>query len=351
VVAAPWYVNNLMQCSNPLYPAALPGASEGPAAGTLANAWIVRESSVVAQRVFGDVLESLATAPWKAAYQGPGWLYLFAMLASTVAAVLLWFLAQRITPEASSATSPASSGNANVSSMRIAAATFTALAWALTVLYLVMPWNGVFWAANARFLTPALLFGLVGLAAATTVLPRWVSSATWTIAIAIAAASWVQPRYWQSLHVSAPLDAARSVGHARVHTLATSARDRFPPDSAIARLWRQVDALPPSRIAYAVGGVDAQEGWLFYPLFGSSLQHDVRYVDVERDAPRACQRRGMIRDALDEHAWLERLASEQIDWIVISGKPQEARWVTSHPEQFRLAFTADEYSLYERTTR
>jgi hypothetical protein len=117
LVAAPWYLNNLVRCENPLYPAALPGVTQGPAAGTLANAWIVRESSVIAQRVAGDVVASLATAPWKVAYQGPGWLYLFTMLASTIMLVAVWPREKR--------------GASETPRITVAAATCCFVAWAL----------------------------------------------------------------------------------------------------------------------------------------------------------------------------------------------------------------------------
>jgi hypothetical protein len=109
----------------------------------------------------------------------------------------------------------------------------------------------------------------------------------------------------------------------------------LPPASK--ELWPLVAGLPASRIAFAVGGIDAGEGWFFYPLFGAELQHAVRYVDVEADGERnSCARRGLIRARPSFDAWQERLRAQHIDYLAVHGAPLEQRWAEAHPERFAL---------------
>jgi hypothetical protein len=102
-----------------------------------------------------------------------------------------------------------------------------------------------------------------------------------------------------------------------------------------ARLWSHMDALPPSRIAFAVGGINTTEGWFFYPLFGADLRHRVRYVELETRDLRACLRRGKLREHPDERAWLARLRDGRYDYLVTDGDPLEQRWAAARPDAFR----------------
>jgi hypothetical protein len=112
-------------------------------------------------------------------------------------------------------------------------------------------------------------------------------------------------------------------------------------------LWRFVDTLPPSRIAFGVGDINETEGWFFYPLFGSRLQHAVRYVDIEEIDSPACVRRGSIRDQPSARAWRHRLREQQVEYLAISGRPVELTWAEAAPELFRPVFKASNTVVYQ----
>jgi hypothetical protein len=353
-VAAPWYLHNLVQCDNPFYPAALPGATQGPAAGTLANVWAVTESSVLAQNALADVLEHLARPPWQVRYPlGPGWLYLAALPAS------LALCARGKTR---------------------AAPLLAAGAVGLLVLYLISPWNGVFREANTRFLMPSLMAALLSLTVAGSRGPAWLRRALGLCGAALVLLALARAHFLRDLTLrsAAPAAVLALIGcgvsclySGRRHWLqlgagglalwllstAVAARQAnklaaysqaidLHPVAMSPELWRYVDALPPSRIAFSVGDVNATEGWFFYPLFGTRLQHAPRYVDVEKDASPACARRGLIRDQPSEALWLVRLRAQRVDYLLLAGAPLEIAWVRAHPEVFRSVFSARGQTLY-----
>lgn len=380
-LALPWYVHSAVQCGNPLYPASLPGATEGPAAGSLENAWAVRESSVFAQAAWGDVIEFLARAPWRVPYPlGPGWLFLAVLPASAALWPVAVVLHRRRADQASRPP------------QLTAAVLLWLLALAVTVIYGLSPWNGLFREANTRFLMPAVLAALLSVAASATQLPRWVGIALATIGSATVLAALASARFVRlngqsaiaalavvmlaAAFVVAARAAVTERGQ-RVRTIVTAAvmtllavaalaygvhaRDtRRPhayaqefdlhPVALSAELWTFVDALPPSRIAFSVGGVNSTEGWFFYPLFGAQLQHSVRYIDIETHDEPACQRRGLVRDAPDEQRWRERLVAAKTQYVVLAGQPIERGWIERAPNVFRRVFDAENSSVYRVST-
>jgi hypothetical protein len=369
-VALPWYVHNLVQCGNPLYPAGLPGASDGPAAGTLANLWAVRESSVLSQAAVGDVLDHLAQPPWRVRYPlGPGWLFLGALPICGVLSLWVW------------------------RSRRIKApALLAALAFALTVVYAISPWNGVFREANTRFLAPALVAAVLSCAASSLRLQAWVGRALAVLGCSIVLLALGSARFVRdgigsvSAAFAVLLCGAFALALLRTalerkrrwHWIAITAlgagfacagllqavRDRdahrhrayadevdLHPGARSPELWRFVDSLPASRIAFSVGDVNATEGWFFYPLFGSRLQHSVRYVDIEAHDEVACVRRGLIRDQPDEKAWRRRLVANRFDYLAIAGRPLELAWADSDPARFHRVFSASNTAVYAIDSR
>jgi hypothetical protein len=352
--ALPWYAHNVAICSNPIYPAALPGFSSGPGAGSLAAAWAMRESSVLAQASWGMVLDYLLIPPWHSRYPlGPGWLY----PAVVVALPLLLLFAR---------------GKA-----RLLALGLLGLALHELVIYLVTPWNGVYVVADTRFLGPSLIAALLGCAAALAGSPRWLGigvgglgllnalaflrhapavddpdlSLPGLVLVALALLLLVTcalalrepPRAHAARRFAFALAAATVLVLPWAFQVREQGRfafyergyDLHPLPGSSMALWRAVADLPPSRIAFTAGGVDATEGWFFYPLFGPDLRHDVRYIDIEADGEqRACHRRGKISDQPDRAAWLARLARERIDYVALRGEPIEHRWIAELPERF-----------------
>ncbi|HET6332286.1 MAG TPA: hypothetical protein VFG30_03700 [Polyangiales bacterium] len=366
VVALPWYLHNLVHCGNPLYPAGLPGASDGPGAGTLANVWAVRESSVLSQAAVLDVLDHLAKPPWKVRYPlGPGWLFLGALPLCLALSFWVWLRARAKAP-----------------------AILAGLAVALSVLYAVSPWNGVFREANTRFLAPALIAAVLSCAASSSQLQAWlgrllaalggsvllvalgsarfvrdgVGSAsaalavvmcvgavlTWLHATAVARERrlrWLLGAVFTASLACASLTYAVHVREGRRHAAFANDVD-LHPGARSPELWRFVDSLPPSRIAFSVGDVNATEGWFFYPLFGSRLQHRVSYVDIEATDSAACLRRGLIRDQPDREAWRNRLLENRFNYLAIQGRSLELGWAQSDPKLFRRVFSAMNATVY-----
>jgi hypothetical protein len=372
VVASPWYLHNIVQCSNPLYPAGLPGAQDGPAAGTIANVWAVRETSVLSQAALGDVLDHLSAAPWKVRYPlGPGWLFLGALTAAWI--LIAWILARARNPHTT--LTPAH-----------AALVLMVLALTSTLLYLLSPWNGVFREANTRFLMPATIAAVLAVAVCCSQLHLWIARSLGALGVALMLVTLGTARFvrdgvidlWAALAVS--LFAAAAV--AIVRAVSSRERRRFiaiaafalalcaaalhhaaaardlhrqaayehrvdlHPISRAPELWKFVDSLPPSRIAFAVGDVNATEGWFFYPLFGSRLQHEVRYVDIEASDTPACVRRGLIRDQPDEAAWRARLGERRFDYLIVSGRPLELHWARANPTMFSPVFTTPQHAVF-----
>jgi hypothetical protein len=353
-VALAWYVYNAGVCDNPLYPAPLPFAASGPAAGSLAMARSLNSSSIARIGNYDELGALLLEPPWRVRYPlGPGALLPWLWLALPL---LLPFVRE-----------PARRGRA---------LGIWALAWFLLLVYLWSPHNGEFLDANTRFLAlPCVLAGLALAAVHDCAAPlprRLALLGTWAIALLA-----VWPTQLWRLPEWAPLRAHPAVWLTAVLLLALCAallwpgtwarrgaalavvlcacvlaacaalrereRDRAADLAAAidlhpvlneTGLYPDVLRLGAARIAFAVGGYNGFEGWFFYPLFGARLEHDVEYVDIEREAAPACRRRGLVRDAPDEQAWLSRIEARRITHLFTSGAPLEARWAHVHPERF-----------------
>ena len=358
LVAGVWYVHNAARCGgNPIYPAPIPGAVDGPAAGSTAAAWALKETSVLSQATLDDVFQYLAIPPWVARYPlGPGWPFILSL---AVAPLLLLFSAR---------------------AQRLRAALPLALSLQLFVVYLVTPWNGVYVVADTRFLAPcfaaALLSCTVALAAAPRVL-RWMVGlagagatvgylpvlplvdawwASWAaLGVAACALASVAAFAWRS-RPTLPALAALLAGLSLL-PMALSARERgrfdlrydlhtLPLSST--SLWREVSELPPSKVAFSAGGPDATEGWFYFPLFGPDLRHSVHYVDIQADGDaRACHRRGLIRKRPDRDAWLSRLEAMGIRYLVTTHNPPEQAWAQELPQRFVLRAHKPAMRIYE----
>lgn len=370
-VALPWYVNNAVRCDNPVYPAALPWATSGPAAGSITLARTLHSSSIAHLGNYDELASLLLEPPWTVKYPlGPGVLFpaLWLVLLGLIATV-------------------------RDASLRRTALGCAAAALFLFLIYLWSPHNGEFMAVNTRFLAaPCLLLGLA-LAAMHERAPRAARRLAWSSVTALSLlallptqlwriARWAPPAQHAAVWVTAAallalcIVALRAAPSRRtsawvaglVAACALSAcaalrereRDRasdlvgaidLHPVTNEAALYDDVLQLPAARIAFAVGGYNSDEGWFFYPLFGARLEHEVEYVDIERVATPACRRRGRVRDQPDEQAWLARLSTRHITYLFVSGSPLESQWAHAHPERFALLATDGSTELFRLTGR
>lgn len=376
LVAAPWYGRNLAICGNPIYPSGLPGFSDGARAGSLQAWWSMTETSVLSQGSWGRVIDYLLISPWGAKYPlGPFWIY----PATALALPLLLLIARGDT--------------------RRRAFFMLLVALHLLVVYLITPYNGLYVDADTRFLGPPLVATLLGVIAALAQAPAWLARGLGGLALLNALAYLPFTPTFHDLHPRAPsmwlaacllaalgcaVFAARAAstpdapGPARVRvrrariasalfvvgawlalpaSLLSREQHRFqayrdgydlhPVPGSSKIVWQYVANLPPSRIAFSVGGVDSTEAWFFYPLFGPDLRHTVTYIGIERDDRPACQRRGMIRDEPNAEAWLGRIALEHIDYVVLRDSPVENDWMHAHPERFWLRVDNEHMKLYQ----
>jgi hypothetical protein len=369
-VALPWYVDNVVRCDNPVYPAALPFAASGPAAGSLALSRTLTSSSIARIGNYDELLALLVEPPWQVKYPlGPG-----AMLPAIGLALLLMMPFVR-----------------DVRLWRRVLGLCSAAAF-LCLIYLLSPHNGEFMAANTRFLAAPCLLVALALATVHDAAPRVARRLAWTATTAIAGLALLPTRLWRLTKWAPPEQhpaiwivallmialcvlalraelSRRNAAWSAVLLIAAAfagcsalqerERDRaadlisaidLHPVVNDARLYDDVLRLGPARIAFAVGGVNADEGWFFYPLFGARLEHSVEYVDIERTATAACRRRGRVRDQPDEQAWLKRLAARGITHLFLSGLPLESRWAHAHSERFALLAGDETTELFRVTS-
>ncbi|MEZ5417587.1 MAG: hypothetical protein R2708_09600 [Vicinamibacterales bacterium] len=100
-------------------------------------------------------------------------------------------------------------------------------------------------------------------------------------------------------------------------------------------LWRELDHRPATRLAVAAGFTGPGHNWYRYPLYGSRLQHDVRYVPVTADASLRSYRDPSLTDAACEACWLDRLRTAHVDALVVLPPPTlEAAWARGRPDRF-----------------
>lgn len=100
-------------------------------------------------------------------------------------------------------------------------------------------------------------------------------------------------------------------------------------------IWRALDAAG-ARVAFAAGWDGTGHNWLRAPLLGSGLANDVVYVPVTHDGrPTDYRDEAATLPALDEAAWLRRLDTLDVRFLVLALPPTpEHHWVSRHPAAF-----------------
>jgi len=104
-------------------------------------------------------------------------------------------------------------------------------------------------------------------------------------------------------------------------------------------IWQLLDDGRPHRIAAYYGWDGLGHNGLRYPLTGSELQNAVLYVPSSRTGEVIDYRdEEKVASSMDESAWLARLASERIDYVVTGfPAPPEQQVIERHPEAFERA--------------
>jgi hypothetical protein len=126
----------------------------------------------------------------------------------------------------------------------------------------------------------------------------------------------------------------------------------------IARGWKKLNELTGkgSRVAYT----GRQE---FYPLFGTKLKNDVKYISVNsQEALPYKSLDGNCRKVKDFVAWRENLRKENIEYLFIALPfpdnresedptkfPIEDDWAGAHPENFQLLYSNSLSRIYKVT--
>lgn len=117
--------------------------------------------------------------------------------------------------------------------------------------------------------------------------------------------------------------------------------------SAAWPIWRELDRREPLRLAVFAGWDGRGHNNYRYPLLGSQLQNEVRYVPITADGSIVNSRdRCQVEDRADRDAWLGRLVDQKID-VVVALAPTigiESEWVESSPELFELLAIGGENS-------
>ncbi|MDO8662424.1 MAG: hypothetical protein Q7K98_04295 [Candidatus Omnitrophota bacterium] len=124
----------------------------------------------------------------------------------------------------------------------------------------------------------------------------------------------------------------------------------------IAKGWQKLNEVTESgaRVAYT-GRME------FYPLFGTNLKNDVKYVSVnEKEATPYNEPDGLIRQIKDFPAWRENLKKEGIEYLFValpffdnresedpSKFPIEDEWASSNPQDFQLLFSNSLARIYK----
>jgi hypothetical protein len=208
--------------------------------------------------------------------------------------------------------------------------------------FLYAPWE---WPGQVLQAVAVALAALLALGIAAVVVARYRSRARWAL-LAVAAAGSM-----------AVIDAVHERWRYGVYrTFASGQLDDFhraPPVGAWP-IWRRLEELAPSRVAMAAGWDGIGHNWFRYPLLGSRLQHDVRYIPVSAD--------GMIINYVDgarvltrsdRHAWLTRLLDQRIEWLVLLGpRTPEHEWVDELSDVFSIELTlADRAGILARVDR
>jgi len=124
----------------------------------------------------------------------------------------------------------------------------------------------------------------------------------------------------------------------------------------IAKGWQKLNEITGngSRVAYT----GRQE---FYPLFGTRLKNDVKYISInEKEVSLYDKPDGLCRKIKDFAAWRKNLKKENIGYLFIALPffdnresedptkfPIEDEWASSHPEDFQLLFSNSLSHIYK----
>ena len=107
--------------------------------------------------------------------------------------------------------------------------------------------------------------------------------------------------------------------------------------------------------AHGSGAKIAMAGMpLFYPLYGPSLDNEVRYVNIVGDLDDVYHdlfAKGLwYRAKTNSAVWLANLDHWGADYLVLQGdeKPQPERdWVKADPQRFKLVFQGSKIDIYQ----
>ena len=121
---------------------------------------------------------------------------------------------------------------------------------------------------------------------------------------------------------------------------------RAPPVGAWP-LWLRLDQAEPARVAVAAGWDGIGHNWFRYGLFGSRLQHDLRYIPITGDGSIIDYAdRETVNARADRQAWLTRVRDQRIEWVVLLGpRTLEHQWVDELPDIFSIELALDDRAV------
>ncbi len=108
-------------------------------------------------------------------------------------------------------------------------------------------------------------------------------------------------------------------------------------------IWKYLDQDRPVRVAMTAGWDGYGQNWYWYPLFGSRLQNDVRYVPVTEEGDLIDYRRQDLYDfRASPEAWLSRLRDERIGYLAGILLAPEGAWARERPDVFERVVVSDD---------
>jgi len=137
------------------------------------------------------------------------------------------------------------------------------------------------------------------------------------------------------------------------YPLSFSKKEAWQADIGRAWQWLNKETKEGARIAYT----GRQE---FYPLFGSRLKNEVKYISVnEKEVATYNKPDGLCRENKNFQAWRENLKKEKIEYLFIALPffenreiddpakfPIEDEWASTHTKDFQLLFSNSLSRIY-----
>jgi hypothetical protein len=137
-------------------------------------------------------------------------------------------------------------------------------------------------------------------------------------------------------------------------TLGFSKKESWQVDIGKSWQWLNENTGRGANVAYA----GRQE---FYPLFGTKLKNNVRYISInEREPDPYNKPDGLLRAKKDYHAWRNNLKKNNIEYLFIAlpffenrevDDPSkftiEDEWALGHPEEFELLYSNSLARIYK----